>query len=118
MEPTENLFGFEQIETFSKIDSIRIFEVTRKEIEEHLLEQCQDTDSTDSIFNFLSELSDKIQEEFNDLIEGDSDKQQFIRALTRIFALLLNTKADTIQKINKILKIAIKTVIKIWQGQN
>ena len=42
MEATENLFGFEQIKTFSKIDSIQIFEEIRKEIEEHLLEQSEE----------------------------------------------------------------------------
>ena len=52
MEPTQNLFGFEQIKTFSKIDSRQIFEEIRKEIEEYLLEQSEDTDSTDSVFDF------------------------------------------------------------------
>ena len=113
MEPTENLFGFEQVETFLKIDSIQIFEEIRKGIEEHLSEQNEDTDSTDSVFNILSKLSDKIQEESKVAMT-----KHFIRALTRIFALLLNTKGNKVEKINKILKIPIKIVIKIWQGQN
>lgn len=50
MELTENLFGFEQVETFFKIDSIQIFKEIRKGIEEHLLEQNKDTDSTDTVF--------------------------------------------------------------------
>ena len=108
MEPTQNLFGFEQIKTFSKIDSRQIFEEIRKEIEEYLLEQSEDTDSTDSVFDFPQKLSDNIQKEFNNLNEGDCDKKHFIRALTRIFALLLNTKGTTAEKINKILKTVIK----------
>ena len=44
--------------------------------------------------------------------------KHFIRALTRMFVLLLNTKGNKVEKINKILKIPIKIVIKIWQGQN
>lgn len=114
MELIENLFRWEKIETFFKNSTIQLFEKIRKEIEEHLLDQSEDTDSTDGIFDFLSEFSDKIQSEFACLIDRDSDKKQFLRALTKTFTLLLNTKADTAEKINEILKIAIKTVIKIW----
>ena len=46
-------------------------------------------------------LSDRIQEEFDKLFEGDSNKKRFLRALTRIFALLLNTKVDMPDKIKK-----------------
>ena len=35
--------------------------------------------------------------------------------MSRIFALLLNTKVDTTEKIKRILKIDIETTIKIWQ---
>ena len=35
-----------------------------------------------------------------------------------IFALLLNTKVDTADKIKRILKIAIEIMLKTWQGQN
>ena len=38
-------------------------------------------------------------------------------SITRIFALLLNTKGDSADKI-KILKIAINAVLKLWLGQN
>lgn len=118
MELIENLFRWEKIETFFKNSTIQLFEKIRKEIEEHLLDQSEDTDSTDGVFDFLSEFSDKIQSEFANLIDRDSDKKPFLRALTKTFTLLLNTKADTAEKINEILKIAIKTVIKIWSGQS
>ena len=35
----------------------------------------------------------------------------------KIFALLLNTKVNTAEKIKKIIKIALETAIKIWSGQ-
>ena len=35
----------------------------------------------------------------------------------KIFALLLNTKVNTAEKIKKIIKIALETTIKIWLGQ-
>ena len=52
----------------------------------------------------------QVQEE---LLSGDSDKKRFLKAMSKIFALLLNTKADTTEKIKRILKIAIETTIKI-----
>ena len=90
----KNLFGFKQIDVSSTADSTLIFEEIRKEVEEYLLEESDDADSTDEIFDFLSTLSDKIQEEFDELLDGNTDKKRFFRALTRIFALRLNTKAS------------------------
>ena len=69
----------------------------------------------DGILDFLMTLSDSLQEEFDELISSDSDKKRFLRALSRIFALLLNTKVDKTEKIKIIIKIAIETTIKIWQ---
>ena len=74
-----------------------------------------DADSTDSVFDFLEVLSVKVQEEFNELIDGNSDKKQFESSLTRIFALLLNTKVETADKIKKILKIVVETTLKTRQ---
>lgn len=56
-----------------------------------------------------------VQEEFNELIDGNSDKKQFESSLTRIFALLLNTKVETADKIKKILKIVVETTLKTRQ---
>ena len=73
-----------------------------------------DADSADGVFDFLTPLADQVQGEFEELLDGDSDKKRFLRALSKIFALLVNTKVDTAEKIKKILKIAIETIIKIW----
>ena len=54
--------------------------------------------------------------DFDELIGEDKNKKRFVKALTRIFALLLNTKVNTADKIKKTLKIAIETTLKIWQG--
>ena len=107
MALSKSLFGFEQIDAGSIADSTLIFEEIRKEVEEYLLEESDNADSTDRIFNFLSTLSDKIQEEF------DANKKRFLRALTRIFALLLNIKVDMLEKIKRVLKIAVETTIKL-----
>ena len=118
MESSKNLSGFSQIGTVTNVDTILIFEGIRKELEGYLLEQSDDTDSTDGVLDFLAALSDKIWEEFEELLDGDSDKKRFLMVLTRIFALLLNTKVDMPEKIKKILKIAIETTVKLWSGQN
>ena len=101
METSENLFGFEQIGVCSESDSTLIFEEIRKEEEEYLLGESGDTDSTDGVFNFLEALSEKNPEEPDELLEDNTDKKRFIRALTRIFVLPLNTKIDTPEIIKK-----------------
>ena len=115
---SQNLFGFEQTETFSVRKVTPIFEEIRREVEEYLLDGSDDTDSTDGILDFIAELSDKIQKKFDEFTNGDSDKKCFLKTLTRIFALLLYTKVDTPKKILKILRIALETTVKIWSGQN
>ena len=70
-------------------------------------------DSTEGIFDFLSHISNSVQEEFDKLLSGDSNK--FVKALSKIFALLLNTKVDTAEKIERIIKITVETTLKTWQ---
>ena len=79
------------------------------------MEKSINTDSTDGVFDFLEALSARVQEEFEELLDGDIDKKRFVKALTLIFALLLNTKVNIADKIKRILKIAIEATIKIWQ---
>ena len=78
-----------------------------------LLRESGDTDSTDGIFDFLTTLSDQVQGEFEELLDGNSYKKRFLRVLSKIFALLLNTKVDSVEKIKIILKIAIEITLKI-----
>ena len=62
METSENLFGFEKTHVESEIDSTLRFEEMKKEIEEYLLGESDNTDQTDGFFNFLATLSENIQE--------------------------------------------------------
>ena len=105
-------------ETFTKADKVsqaRLFEEINKELEAFLSKENNDTDSTDGIFSLLSQISNSLQEEFDELLSGDSDRMRFVKALLKIFTLLLNTRVDTAEKIKRIIKIAIKTILKIWQ---
>lgn len=70
-------------------------------------------DLTDGIVEALSAISEQIQEEFDELLGGDTDKKLFLKSLSKIFALLLNTKVTTAEKIEKIIKIALETTVRI-----
>ena len=117
MASSTNLFGFKQIQLDSSVDPTLIFEEINKELEMYLLEKSIDTDSTDGVFDFLETLSNQVQENCDELTGEDIDKKHFIRVLAHIFALLLNAKVDTADKIKRILKIAVKTTLQVWQGQ-
>ena len=71
-------------------------------------------DFTDSIFDFLSQISNSIQEEFDEILSRDSKKKRFVRALSKILALLCNTWVDTAEEIKRMINIAIETTLKIW----
>ena len=116
MAPGNDLFSLEQIEVEkTSVDATLIFEEIDKEIREFLTEEI-DTDSTDGIVDLLENLNNRLQEDFDELIGENTDKKRFVKALTQSFALLLNTKVDTADKIKRILKIAVETTLKIWRG--
>ena len=98
----EHLFSFQEIQVNSGFDAILIFKEIDKELEEYLLEKSIDTDSTYGVFDFRETFINCVQEDFDGLIGDDTDKKQFIKALTRIFALPPNTKVDTADKIKRI----------------
>ena len=76
-------------------NSTLIFEEITREVEAYLSRESNNEDSTEGIFDPLSSIFDSVQEEFDNLISSESDKKRFLRALSRIFALLLNIKVDT-----------------------
>ena len=111
----ENLFDFEQLHMGIETNNVQILEEINRELEAYLARECNDQDLKDGVFDLLSSISDSVQEEFDELISGDSNKKHFLQALSRISALFLNTKIKKTEKIKRILKIAIETTIKIWQ---
>ena len=69
-----------------------------------------------ALLTFLNDLAESVQEDFEKLIFSDNNKKKFIKDLSKILALLLNTNVNTIGKIKTILKISIETTLIIWQG--
>ena len=101
-----------------EIDSTYLFQEIERQLSEYLLEEKGEGDSTDGAFSFIENLTNKLQAEFDETIGEDGDRRHFIKSLTRIFAILLNTKVNSVDKIKKIIKIAVNTVIKLWSEQN
>ena len=114
----ESLFDETEINEIVEIDGCPILEEITSKLEEHLREESADGDATDGVFDAIKALNSKVREEFEDLLEGNDDKKRFLKSLSKIFALLLNIKVSTTDKIKKIIRLAIETTIKIWSGQN
>ena len=74
-------------------------------------------DQTDGAIDFIQGIVDKVKEEFEGLVQ-DEDRKTFLKILSKIFTILLSVKADNTEKIIKIVKFALSTVLKIWSGQN
>ena len=115
---SENVFGFVVKETESIINNTLLFEAITTELEEYLLRKGDNADLTKGVLEVLTSLSKQVQEEFDELLGEDTNKKRFLKLLLKIFALLLNTKVTTAEKIKKIIKIALETTVKIWSGQN
>ena len=92
MASTKNFFGLEQIEANSVVDPTPIFEEIDKELEKYLLEKSINSDSTDSAFDFLEMLRNRVQKDFDALIAEGTDKKWFIRVLKRFLPCYLTLK--------------------------
>ena len=70
-------------------------------------------DQTDGPLEFIQNIVDNVRSEFEEFLE-DGDKKKFLRILSKIFTILLSVKADSSEKIIKIVKFSISTVLKTW----
>ena len=95
------------------INSLSLFQESENKLSKKLLEERGEGDSTDGVFTFIENLIENLQAEFDETIGVDGDKEQFIKSLTRIFAILLSARADSIDKIKNILKIVIRLVVRL-----
>ena len=62
----------------------------------------------------FNEIKDSIK---TDPARPDNKKQKFIKALIRIFSILLKANLSSAKKITKIIKQSAKLVINLWPGQ-
>ena len=117
-----DLSEMEQCEEANKnkidIDSLCLLQEIEKALGKNIFEEKTEGDSTDGALTFIENLTNNLQTEFDEIIGGDGEKKLFIRSLTKIFAILLSTRANSVEKIKNIIRIAVKTVIRLWSGQN
>ena len=100
---------FKRIKNVNPKVQAALLDKINKEFLNFLAEENYDSDETDGAFDFLNWISECAEEEFDELLNIDSDKKRFIKALSKIFVLLLNTNIDTVEKIRR----AIETTLKI-----
>ena len=82
----ESLFHDIEINEIVEFDGCLILEEITSKIEEHLREESDDGDPTDSVFDAIKALSSKVREEFEDLLEGNNDKKRFFKSLSKIYS--------------------------------
>ena len=82
MVSSSNLFILEQMKVENTgVSATCIFVEIHKEIGDYLTGEGNDADSTDSIFNFLENLTSCLQEDFDELIGENTNKKHFVKAL-------------------------------------
>ena len=97
---------------------IYLFQEIEADLRDNLLHSnSPKNDQTDGAIDFIQGIVDKVKEEFEGLVQ-DEDRKTFLKILSKIFTILLSVKADNTEKIIKIVRFAISTVLKIWSGQN
>ena len=113
-----DLFEIEidNIRDFQSPKPTSLFEEIEQELSQKLFSNGSGGNSTDGPLNFIENLIDNLQAEFDETLGESGDKKLFIRSLTKIFTILLSVKADSAEKIRQIVKIAINALIKIWPG--
>ena len=67
-------------------------------------------DQTDRPLEFIQSIVENVKSEFDSFIE-EGDRKIFLKIITKIFAILLSVKADSTEKIIKIVKFSISTVL-------
>ena len=95
-----------------------IFQEIKQEVSQKLFNTENGDDSTDGPLNFIENLVNNLQTEFDKTLGENVDKRPFVRSLTKIFRILVSVKADSAEKIKQMIKIAINAFLKLWSGQN
>ena len=95
---------------------IEIFQEIESELR-YVLDDSESDDETDGPIQFIQNIVETVKREFDSVLE-DGERKTFLHILTRIFATLLSVKADNIEKIVKLIKLSISTVLKTWSEQN
>lgn len=95
---------------------ITLFQETETEFLDKLLHTAdgsESDDETDGPIEFIKNIVNNVKQDFDGIVE-DGERKTFLNILIKIFATLLSVKADNIEKIIKVVKLAVSTVLKTW----
>lgn len=101
------------LEDFQSMLLVSLFQEIEQELSLMLFNNKNEVDSTDGSLDFIENLVNTIQVEFDGILSENNKKKLFIKSLTKIFTILLSVKADSTEKIKQIVKLAINMVLKI-----
>lgn len=95
---------------------ITLFQETETEFLDKLLHTAdgsESDDETDGPIEFIKNIVNNVKQDFDGIVE-DGERKTFLNILIKIFATLLSVKADNIEKIIKVVKLVVSTVLKTW----
>ena len=109
----DDIFEIE-IDTFNENEigklPISLFEGIEADLCDRLMHSSNpEGDETDGPLDFIQNIVDNVKLESEKLIE-DGHKKKFFKMLSKILTILLSVKADSSEKIIKIVKLTISTV--------
>lgn len=81
------------------IDPVSLFKEIQQELSESLFNQENGEDSTEGPLDYTENLTENLQTELDKTLREDGDKGIFLRSLTKVFAILLSTRANSAEKI-------------------
>ena len=115
----ENLFEmeFSEIKTENSGLSTNLFEEIETELSNLIIDESSPEEETDGAIELIKNIVDNVRSEIEHLVEND-DLRKFLHVPTKAFTLLLNVKVDNSDKIIKIVKLAISSVLRKWSELN
>ena len=119
----ENMFEIELDQNENKNEKLptELFQELETELLDSLLHKENNNDllddETDGPTDFIRQIVDKVREEFDGVVE-EGDRKTFLHLLTKILAVVLSVKADSIEKIISLVKLTVSKVVKTWSERN
>ena len=119
----ENMFEIELEQNENKNEKLptELFQELETELLDSLLHKENSNDlsdnETDGPIDFIRQIVDNVREEFDGVVE-EGDRKTFLHLLTKILAVVLSVKADSIEKIISLVKLTVSKVVKTWSERN
>ena len=108
----ENIFEIEMEQNENKNENlpIELFQELETELLDSLLHKENNNDlsddETDGSIDFIRQIVDNVREEFDGFVE-EGDRKTLLHLLTKILAVVLSVKADSIEKIISLIKLTV-----------